>query len=166
MSIPLIKRKIAVILTCEHLQNSPVFGDVTDEQIAEWIKEQLGVMLVDTDLHPAEGDIFKLSEPNVIMNQEQLSTVFIIHPDDMLPTDDESLLADFARDNTDIKYLEYERRCRELENDGFTRGDAQGVAGAEGLDPDQALLNAKLGRTMQHVERQDIGISKNGNIVQ
>lgn len=160
----LIKRKIAVILTCEHLTESPVFGEVTDEQIAEWIKEQLSIMLVDTDIHPAEGDIFKLSEPNVIMNQEQLDTVCIIHPDDMIPTDDASILEYFSSCNIPVTLLEYERRCRELKNAGLTRSDAEGVAGAEGLHPYKDYFDSQLGRKSTPIERQDIGISKNGSV--
>jgi len=77
----LVKRQIAILVDCEHLVDSPVFGAITDEMIAERLKEQLTVMLVETDIYPEEGDVFKLSNPSVIMTQEHLDTVCLT-PDD------------------------------------------------------------------------------------
>ena len=52
-----------------------------------------------------------------------------------IPTDDASIIADFKIIGVQdyARWLPYERRVRELENEGLTRSDAQGVADAEGL---------------------------------
>lgn len=120
----LIKKQIIVKLDCEHIKDSPVFGEITSEMIVERLTEQLKLMLVETDIHPSEGDIFKLSNPSVSIEAAELSQ------DDMIPTDDESILAYLKSQGMDESQLSYERYCRELENEGMTRSDAQSVADA------------------------------------
>lgn len=118
----LIKKQIIVKLDCEHIKDSPVFGEITPEMIVERLTEQLKLMLVETDIHPSEGDIFKLSNPSVSIEAAELNQ------DDMIPTDDESILAYLKSQGMDESQLSYERYCRELENEGMTRSDAQSVA--------------------------------------
>lgn len=132
----LVKRRIVIEMDCEYITDSPVFGAVTPELVGEWVKEQLSVMLVEGDIHPEEGDIFRLSNPCVIMNPEQDVT-----DDTEIPTDDESILREFALNGVDAKYLEYERAIRELENKGWTRSDAQGATQIQHLNPDSLLYH-------------------------
>lgn len=116
----LINKKIVVNLDCEHIQDSPVFGKVTNESIVERLTEQLKLMLVDTEIHPSEGDIFKLSNPVVSIEDAV----------ELIPTDDDSILKFLKSQGIDESQLSYEKYCRELENEGMTRSDAQGVADA------------------------------------
>lgn len=156
------KRKIIVMFDCEHLDESKILGKITDELLSGGIAEFFKLCFADVEMHPEEGDFYTIKNPVVITTQAQLDTVCLVHPDEMLPTDDESILADFSRDGTHPKFLQYEKRCRELENDGCTRSDAQGIASAEGLDPDQAMLDARSGRESTPCPRNEMGVSKIG----
>lgn len=71
----LTKRKIYVTLDLEHIQNSPVFGNITDELIAEHVAELFSILLVDIDIHPEEGDFFKVSNPVVTLEYPELLSV-------------------------------------------------------------------------------------------
>lgn len=126
------RRKIPILFELEHLIQSPVLGTITDEMLQSHIQTFFDNIFVRVPLFEEEGDFYNLINPQVFITKEQLS----LFATDKIPTDDESILADFERDGTDIKYLDYEKRCRELENEGCDRSDAQCIAGAEGLDPD------------------------------
>lgn len=132
----LIKRKIAIIMDIEYVEDSPVFGKVTDEFLTEHVNEQLKGMFVSTDIHPEEGDLFRLTNASAILKQSYLDTVCLIHPDDFQPTDEETVRAEFERDGTPLKYLAWEIAVRKLENEGLTRSDAQGALEVQYLDPD------------------------------
>ncbi|RUP38916.1 MAG: hypothetical protein EKK63_11145 [Acinetobacter sp.] len=137
------KRTVAIIIDVEHLKTSSVFGEINDELLREQLQGWVDSLFIKTPIYEEHGDFYTASNPKVVLTQSELNTVYIIPEEDQIPTDDASILADFERDGTDIKYLAYEKRCRQLENDGLTRSDAQGVAGAEGLDPDAHRISSK-----------------------
>ena len=139
------KRTVAIIIDVEHLKTSSVFGEITDELLREQLQGWVDSLFIKTPIYEEHGDFYTASNPKVVLKQSELDTVCIVDEVVKLPTDDESILADFAKDGTDIKYLEYEKRCRELENEGCTRSDAQGIAGAEGLDPDFPQIGKSAG---------------------
>lgn len=140
-----IKRTVAIIVEVEHLKSSSVFGEITDEWLRESFQAWMDSVFVHTPIYEERGDFYTVSKPRIVLKQSELDTVCIVDEADKLPTDDESILADFAKDGTPEKYLAYEKRCRELENEGCTRSDAQGIAGAEGLDPDFPQIGRSAG---------------------
>lgn len=135
------RRKIPILVEIEHLIQSPVLGEITDDMLQTHIQAFVDSVFVNVPLIAEEGDFFNLVNPKVFMTKEQLDLFTF----DKIPTDDASILADFERDGTDVKYLAYEKRCRELENEGCDRSDAQGIAGTEGLDPDFPQSKKTLG---------------------
>ena len=137
------KRTVAIIIDVEHLKTSSVFGEITDELLREQLQGWVDSLFINTPIYEEHGDFYTASNPRVVLTQSELDTVYIVPEEDKIPTDDASILADFERDGTDVKYLAYEKRCRELENEGLTRSDAQGVASAEGLDPDDRRISSK-----------------------
>lgn len=126
------RRTIPILIDVENLIQSPVLGEITDDMLQTHIQSFVDSVFVNVPLVEEEGDFFNLINPQVFITKEQLNLFAF----EKIPTDDASILADFERDGTDIKYLAYEKRCRELENEGCDRSDAQGIAGEEGLDPD------------------------------
>lgn len=105
-----IKRTVAIVVEVEHLKNSSVFGEITDEMLREHLQAWVDSLFIKTPIYEERGDFFTASEPGIIMTQAQLDTLFIVAEEDKLPTDDETILADFAKDGTPVKYLAYEKR--------------------------------------------------------
>lgn len=135
----LTTRKAVIVFDCNHLIKSSIFGEITEEMLRDYMNAFFKDVFVDYKLEEEQGDFYNMTNPKIIMTQEELDTVRLTPEEEgyKLPTDDESILADFKKDGTDIKYLELEKRTRQLENEGLTRSDAQGVASAEGFDPDR-----------------------------
>jgi len=140
-----IKRTVAIIVEVEHLKNSSVFGEIPDEMLREHLQAWVDSLFVQTPIYEERGDFYTVSKPRIVLKQSELDTVCIVPEEDKLPTDDETILADFAKDGTPEKYLAYEKRCRELENEGCTRSDAQGIAVAEGFDPNFPQIGRNAG---------------------
>jgi len=117
--------KVTIEFDCECLETSPVLGKISDKTLSGAIEEFFKIYFTDAEMHPEEGDFYTLSNPVVASIEE----------DYKYPLDDESILAEFKLTGvTDIEtWLPYEKRVRELQNEGMTRGDAQGVADMEGL---------------------------------
>lgn len=63
------KRKIVVEFDCEHLEDSPIFGNITDDFLKSNIEEFFKVYLADVDIHPDEGDFYKLVNPQVAFKE-------------------------------------------------------------------------------------------------
>jgi hypothetical protein len=62
------KRKILITFDCEHLLNSPVFGDITDEMLFEHIQAFLNVFEafhVNAKLREEYGDFYNITNPVV-----------------------------------------------------------------------------------------------------
>jgi hypothetical protein len=119
----IINRQVTITFDLKHLINSPVLGEVTEEMLKEHIQTYFASVCVDVPIVEAEGDFFSITNPDVEIGEENI------------PTDDESIVADLEREGIPLSYLPYEKRCRELENKGIPRSDAQGIAESEGLHP-------------------------------
>lgn len=59
------KRKILITFDCEHLLNSPVFGDVTDEMLSEHIRAFFEPFCIDAKLREEYGDFYNITNPVV-----------------------------------------------------------------------------------------------------
>lgn len=147
-------QKVALVFDCTYFANSSVFGEVTPELLREHMMAYFEGIFVDIPLDDSRGDFYKVTSPEIIMTQKELESVYIIPDADKLPTDDESILADFEAEGVPVIYLELEKRTRQLENQGLTRSDAQGVASAEGFDPDRERYIA-LAKTEGHKPNPD-----------
>lgn len=63
------KRRITVEFDCEHLEHSPVLGAISEEFLAGSIEEFFKIYLADVDIHPEEGDFYKLGNPKVVFKE-------------------------------------------------------------------------------------------------
>ena len=63
------KRRIVVEFDCEHLENSPILGAINDDFLASSIEEFFKIYLADVDIHPDEGDFYKLLNPKVVFKE-------------------------------------------------------------------------------------------------
>jgi hypothetical protein len=63
------KRRITVEFDCEHLENSPVLGVISEEFLAANIEEFFKIYFAGVDIHPDEGDFYKLDNPKVVFKE-------------------------------------------------------------------------------------------------
>ena len=99
------KRTVAIIIDVEHLKTSSVFGEITDEILREHLQGWVDSLFINTPIYEEHGDFYTASNPRVVLTQSELDTVYIVPEEDKIQTDDASILADFERDGTDVKYL-------------------------------------------------------------
>lgn len=114
-------RILTVRFRCKSLEESPVLGKISDEFLESVVLEFFKLYFTQSDeIKPEEGDFYSLNP---------VSAMF----EEMIPTDRESIidaLTIMKVPLTEQNILE-EIRTRELENEGLTRSDAQGVVDAE-----------------------------------
>ena len=63
------KRRVTVEFDCEHLENSPIIGDITDEFIADCIKETCKLFFDGVEVSFEDGSFYKLRNPKVAFQE-------------------------------------------------------------------------------------------------
>ena len=116
-------RILTIRFRCKSLEESPVLGKISDEFLEAVALEFFKLYFTQSDeIKPEEGDFYSLSP--ISANIEEGGWI---------PTDRETVIEDFKRWDVPLteENIIAEIRTRQLENEGLTRSDAQGVADAE-----------------------------------